>query len=179
VRLCYIKHPWRTEIVYATGITGGTGLRQGRQQPEAYKALYATDMTCIRGVQWCCTPRIGLVGPKGTRTNSIGGVQDSYTPRIWHYPWRTEILYASDAVPRPAQTHPTSLACVLSVRHGYVHSRGIHFSCTPLLHSRGVQNFVYASDEHSSYDLFPSSETLTRTDRSRLNMISGLSHFIL
>jgi hypothetical protein len=98
------------------GITGGTRLRQGRQQPEAYKALYATDMTCIRGIQGRCTPRIGLVGLEGTRTNSIGGVQDSCTPRIWHYPWRTEILYASDAVPRPAQTHPTNAllrACFL------------------------------------------------------------------
>jgi hypothetical protein len=81
-------------------------LRQGRQQPEAYKALYATDMTCIRGVHGCYMPRIGLVGPEGTRTNSIRGVQVSCTPRIWHYLWRTEILYASDAVPRPAQTHP-------------------------------------------------------------------------
>jgi hypothetical protein len=103
-----MKHPWHTEIVYATDRFGGTGLRQGRQQPEAYKALYATDMTCIQGVQGSCTPRIGLVGPEGTRTSSIGGVQVSCMPRIWHYPWRTGILYATDAVPRPAQTHPTN-----------------------------------------------------------------------
>jgi hypothetical protein len=49
------------------------------------------------------------------------------------------------------------MACVLSVRHGYGRSRGVDFSCMPPLHSRGIQNFVYASDEHSSYDLFPSS----------------------
>jgi hypothetical protein len=116
VRLCYIKHPWRTKILYATGITGGTGLPQGRQPPEAYKKLYATAMTCIRCVHGCCTPRIGLVGPEGTRTNSIRGVHDLCMPRIWDYPWRTEILYASDAMPRPVQTYPTKAlwrACFL------------------------------------------------------------------
>jgi hypothetical protein len=134
--------------VYATGITGGTGLRQGRQQPEAYKALYATDMTCIRGVQGCCTPRIGLVGPEDTRTNSSGGVQVSCTPRIWHYPWCTEILYASDAVPRPAQTHPTialwracflyatamaaAVAYTFPVRLRYI-AMAYRILCTPLM----------------------------------------------
>jgi hypothetical protein len=59
---------------------------------------------------------------------------------------------------QPKTTYQRSMACVLSVCHGYGHSRGVHFSCTPPLHSCGVQIFAYASDEHSSYDLFPSSE---------------------
>jgi hypothetical protein len=50
------------------------------------------------------------------------------------------------------------MACTISVRHGYGRSRGVHFSCTPPLGSRGVQIFLYAFDNHSSYDLFPSSE---------------------
>jgi hypothetical protein len=87
-RLCYMKHPWRTEVVYATDRFGGTGLRQGRQQPEAYKALYATAMTCIRGIHGDRTPQIGLVGPEGARTSSIGGVRLSCMPRIVPCPWR-------------------------------------------------------------------------------------------
>jgi hypothetical protein len=61
-------------------------------------------------------PQIGLVGPEDTRNTSIGGIQDIYMPQIWDYPWRTDILYASDAMPRTAQTHPTNAlwrACFL------------------------------------------------------------------
>jgi hypothetical protein len=43
------------------------------------------------------------------------------------------------------------------VRHGYDHSRGVDFSCTPPLYSRGVQKILYATEDKSSYSHFPSS----------------------
>jgi hypothetical protein len=46
------------------------------------------------------------------------------------------------------------------VRHGYSHSRGVHFSYTPPLRSRGVQKFLYATEDNSSYSHFPSSDHL-------------------
>jgi hypothetical protein len=128
--------------------------------------LYATDITCIRGVHRCCTPRIGLVGPEGTRTNSIGGVQVSCTPRIWHYPWRTEIAYASDAVSRPAQTHPTNAlwrACFLyatamvaavtytfSVRLRYI-AVAYRILCTPLMSIPPMTYFLVVLIGSSTY----------------------------
>jgi hypothetical protein len=85
--------------------------------------------------------------------------------------YRPLVRLRCDAPKNPNPPYQYSMACVLSVRHGYGHSRGVHFSGTPPLRSCGVQDFVYASDEHSSYDLFPSSDlaivvldpTLTRT----------------
>jgi hypothetical protein len=72
--------------------------------------------------------------------------------------YRDPVRLQCAAPTSPNPPYQSSMACVLSVRHGYGRSRGVHFFCTPPLHSRGVPNFVYASDEHSSYDLFPSSE---------------------
>jgi hypothetical protein len=97
-------------------------VRQGRQPPEAYNKLYAMAMDYIRGVQVPYTPRIGLVGPEATKTHSIGGVQHSCMPWIVSYPRRTGILYASDAMARPAQP---SLPKLHGVRH----------FCTPRLYS--------------------------------------------
>jgi hypothetical protein len=71
--------------------------------------------------------------------------------------YRPLVRLRCDAPNSPNPPYQCSMACVLSVRHGYGRSSGVHFSCTPPLRSCGVQNFVYASDEHSSYDLFPSS----------------------
>jgi hypothetical protein len=59
---------------------------------------------------------------------------------------------------QPNPAYQSSMACIISVCHGYGRSRGVHFSYTPPLHSRGIQIFPYASDDNSSYDLFPSSE---------------------
>jgi hypothetical protein len=69
--------------------------------------------------------------------------------------WRPSSLLSS---PSPIPPSKFSMACTISVRHGYGRSRGVHFSCTPPLGSRGVRIFLYASDNHSSYDLFPSSD---------------------
>jgi hypothetical protein len=80
---------------------------------------------------------------------NIRGIQESCTPPVL---WPDQ--------PNPA--YQTSMACLLSVRHGYGHSCGVHFSCMPPLHRHGVHIFPYASDDNSSYDLFPSSERKIR-----------------
>jgi hypothetical protein len=51
-----------------------------------------------------------------------------------------------------------SVASTYLVRHGYGHNRGVQFFCTPPLCSRGVQKFLYATEDNSSYSYFPSSE---------------------
>jgi hypothetical protein len=53
-----------------------------------------------------------------------------------------------------------SVASIHSVRHGCGHSRGVQFSGTPPLRSRGMQKFQYATEDNSSYRHFPSSVTL-------------------
>jgi hypothetical protein len=58
---------------------------------------------------------------------------------------------------QPTLSQYMLVAFTYSVRHGYGHSRGVHFSCTPPLCSRGVQKFMYATKDNSSYSYFPSS----------------------
>jgi hypothetical protein len=117
-------------------------------------------MTCIQGVHVCCTPRIGLVGPEDTRNTSIRGVQDICTPQIWDYPWRTDILYASDAMPRPAQTHPTK--GLWRAWFLYATAMAATVAYTFIVRLRYIAVAYRFLREHSSYDLFPSSENMFR-----------------
>jgi hypothetical protein len=79
------------------------------------------------------------------------------------------VAYTTDCTPRmlwldqptPSQHRP--MACTISVRHGYDYSRGVHFICTSPLCSHGVQKNLYAPDDNSSYELFPSSEYIHHT----------------
>jgi hypothetical protein len=74
------------------------------------------------------------------------GVQERCTPRV----------LGRD---QPKPSHHMLVVSMYSVRHGYDLSRGVHFSCTPPLYSCGVQKFLYATEDNSSYSYFPSSES--------------------
>jgi hypothetical protein len=63
---------------------------------------------------------------------------------------------------QPNPAHQTPVACAYSIRHGYSRSHGVHISRMPPLCIRGIQNFAYASDHYSSYELFPSSALAPR-----------------
>jgi hypothetical protein len=50
-----------------------------------------------------------------------------------------------------------SVVSTYPIRHDYGYIRGVQFFCTPPLCSRGVQKFMYATEDNSSYSYFPSS----------------------
>jgi hypothetical protein len=110
--------------------------------PVGYRFCVCHGYKGTHGVHKPCTPQVSLIGKFCSR-----GVQISCTP----------LILGSG---QPTPPHLIPMASMYFIRHGYSHNLGVHFFCMSPLRSRGVQKFLYVTEDNSSYSHFPSSASL-------------------